>query len=210
MSARGFSQCEDGTLSVRKARFCALAVLIAAVSVSCASVEVRSDLRRIDIAEDVYLVLPDVTELTAAFDATQIITADHGDKSHSFEAHLEARPGKITIVAVSAIGTVLFSITYDGVDLQARGVVEAQVVNAEYVLADVLLSYWEPQWLATHIDGGELDVSSDGAVRAVLRRGEAIIRISHETSELWKGKADFSNLERGYTLHINTVEFAGL
>ena len=167
-------------------------------------------MRRIDIAEDVYLVLPTATELTAAFDATQIITADHGDKSHAFEAHLEARSGKITIVAVSAIGTVLFSITYDGVDLQARGVVEAQVVNAEYVLADVLLSYWDPQWLSSHIDGGELDVSSGGAARAVLRRGEIIIRISHESPELWKGKAEFSNLERGYALHINTVEFADL
>lgn len=167
-------------------------------------------MRRIDIAENVYLVLPTATELTAAFDATQIITADHGDKSHSFEAHLEARPGKITIVAVSAIGTVLFSITYDGVDLQARGVVEAQVVNAEYVLADVLLSYWDPQWLSTHIEGGRLVVSSGGAVRTILRRREAIIRISHESPELWNGKADFSNLERGYALHINTVEFADL
>ena len=210
MPARGFSQCEDGTLSVRNACSCALAIFVASSSISCSSLEVRSDLRRIDIADNVYLVLPGAAELTASFDATQIITADHGDKTHSFEAHVEARPGKITIVAVSAIGTVLFSITYNGVDLQARGVVEAQIVNAEYVLADVLLSYWEPQWLATHIDGGMLDVSADGAVRTVLRRGEAIIRIGHETPELWKGKAELSNLERGYALHINTVEFADL
>jgi len=178
-------------MSMAGARSCAIVMLIAAASISCSSVEIRSEIHRIDIAKDVYLVLPGAGELTASFDATQVITADHGDKSHSFEAHLEARPGKITIVAVSAIGTVLFSITYD-------------------VLADVLLSYWEAQWLARHIDGAVLDISPDGAVRTVLSQGEVIIRITHETPELWKGKANFSNLERGYALHINTVEFADL
>lgn len=197
-------------MSTSKVKSCTLAMLIVAVSAGCASVEIRTEVQRIDIATDVYLVLPGASELTASFDATQVITADHGDESHSFEAHLEARPGKITIVAVSAIGAVLFSITYDGVDLQARGVVEAQVVNAEYVLADVLLSYWEPQWLARHIDGAELNVSADGTVRTVSSQGEVIIRIVHEKPETWMGKAEFSNLERGYALHINTVEFADL
>ena len=185
-------------------------MFIIAASASCASVEIRTEVQRIDIATGVYLVLPGASELTASFDATQVITASHGDESHSFEAHLEVRPGKITIVAVSAMGAVLFSITYDGVELEARGVVEAQVVNAEYVLADVLLSYWEPQWLARHIDGAELKLSADGKVRTVLSQGEAIIRIAHEKPEIWKGKAEFSNLERGYALHINTVEFADL
>jgi hypothetical protein len=185
-------------------------MLIVAVSAGCASVEIRTEVQRIDIATGVYLVLPGASELTASFDATQVITADHGDESHSFEAHLEARPGKITIVAVSAMGAVLFSITYDGVELQASGIVEAQVVNAEYVLADVLLSYWEPQWLARHIDGAELNLSADGTVRTVLTQGEVIIRIAHEKPEIWEGKAEFSNLERGYALHINTVEFADL
>jgi len=180
-------------MSMAGARSCAIVMLIAAASISCSSVEIRSEIHRIDIAKDVYLVLPGAGELTASFDATQVITADHGDKSHSFEAHLEARPGKITIVAVSAIGTVLFSITYDGIDLQARGVVEAQVVNAEYVLADVLLSYWEAQWLARHIDGAVLDISPDGAVRTVLSQGEVIIRITHETPELWKGRCGKSD-----------------
>lgn len=197
-------------MSTPKVKSCALAMLIVAVSAGCASVEIRTEVQRIDIATGVYLVLPGASELTASFDATQVITADHGDESHSFEAHLEARPGKITIVAVSAMGAVLFSITYDGVELEARGVVEAQVVNAEYVLADVLLSYWEPQWLARHIDGAELNLSADGTVRTVLTQGEVIIRIAHEKPEIWEGKAEFSNLERGYALHINTVEFADL
>lgn len=193
-----------------RARSCVLAILIASFSASCTSLEVKTDLQRIDIAKDVYLVLPAASGLTASFDATQIITADHGDKSHSFEAHLEARPGKITIVAVSPIGSVLFSISYDGADLQARGVVQAQVVNAEYVLADVLLSYWEPQWLVRHIEGAELEISADGTVRTVRRQDDAVIRITHETPELWKGKVHFSNVERGYALRINTVEFADL
>ena len=184
----------------------AAVMLIAATLVACAPVEVRTNLRRIDIANGVILELPSGSGITQSFDATQSIAADYEDAHHAFEAHLEVRPGKITIVALNALGGALFSIAYDGVELQASGVVDAQVSNARYVLADVLLTHWEPDWINRHLDGAVLEVAGDGTTRTVSRGAEPVIRIEHESTDPWQGRANFAHLERKYSLRINTVE----
>jgi len=194
---------------MKKAKLPLLAAIFAIVMVSaCAPIEVRTELQGIGIARDVILVLPQADEITGSFDVTQVIVAKYSEKTHSFEAHLEVRPGKITIVAVNALGVVLFAITYDGVELLASGVVEAQVVNAEYVLADVLLSYWDPEWLRARIQGASFELAANGHGRTLSRRGTVFIEIEYESGELWTGNVRLTHIERGYTLLIDTVEFA--
>ncbi len=194
---------------MNKAKLLLLAATFAIVIVSaCAPVKVRTELQGIGIASDVILTLPLAHEITGSFDATQVIVAKYGEQTHTFEAHLEVRPGKITIVAVNALGVVLFAITYDGVEMLASGVVDAQVVNAEYVLADVLLSYWDPEWLRGRIQGASFDLAANGQGRTLSRRGANLIEIEYESNEPWAGNVRLTHIERGYTLLINTVEFA--
>ena len=183
------------------------ALLAAAVLVGgCGSVELKTEVQRIDIASEVFLVLPRADELTDSFDATQVISAEYAEEGHTFEAHLEARPGKITIVGLNTIGMVLFSITYDGTEMLASGVAEAQVVNARYVLADVLMSHWDPEWLVSRLEGAALEVTESS--RTVRRGGEAVIEISYDSDSSWSGNARLVHHERGYSLRIENIEFA--
>lgn len=187
-------------------RFSPALFVVAALLGGCGSVETRTEVQRIDIANEVFLILPRADELTESFDATQVISAEYEDKSRSFEAHLEARPGKITIVGLNTIGVVLFSITYDGTELLASGVAEAQVINARYVLADVLMSHWDPKWLVSRLEGATLAATESS--RTVRRDGEAIIEITYDSGTPWSGNARLTHRERGYSLRINNVEFA--
>jgi len=186
------------------------AALAVAIVTACGSVVVQKDQRRIMIADDVYLVLPEAGELTGSFNATQSIHAEYEDHSYSFEAHIEARPGQLRIVALNALGGALFSISFDGLELEASGSVEMQVINAEYVLADVLLAHWDSAWLNQHLEGASIDASQDGDGRFVSRNGELIIGISYESVDPWGGKAQLTHIERGYVLHIRTAEFTSL
>ena len=192
------------------ARICgiAIAAFTGIVNVGCGSVEVRQQAQRIAIANDVFLQLPGATELTESFNATQVISAEYEDRSFSFEAHLESRPGKITIVALGALGGPLFSISYDGAELQASGSVEAQVVNAEYVLADVLLAHWDVDWLNQRLQGASIETSADGNSRFVSRQDELLIGINYDTPNPWGGKATLTHLERGYVLDIRTAGYS--
>jgi len=186
-------------------KYCPILLTAAALIGGCGAVELRTDVQRIDIASDVFLVLPRAHELTESFDATQVIYAEYADESHTFESHLEVRPGRITIVGLNAIGVVLFSITYDGAEILATGVAEAQVINARYVLADVLLSHWDAEWLMPRLEGATLEVSDSS--RTVRRNGEPIIEITYDSGTSWAGDARLVHRERGYSLRIHNVEF---
>ena len=177
------------------------------VVTACGSVAVQKEQRRIMIAGDVYLVLPEASELTESFNATQSIRAEYEDRSYSFEAHIEARPGSLAIVAVNALGGALFSITFDGTELRASGSGDTQVINAEYVLADVLLAHWDSDWLNKHLDRASMEVVQNGRERFVSRNGELIIGITYDSTDPWGGKAQLTHVERDYVLHIRTAEF---
>jgi hypothetical protein len=165
------------------------------------------DVRRIEIADAVFLILPGAEELTGNFDATQLLVADYDGRSYSFQAQLEVRPGMITIVAVTLLGGTLFSLTYDGTDLRAEGLLDAQGLQAKYVLADVLLSYWNSEWVHDQLQGGILEVSAVDNTRTVSRDDDTLIVVSYDATDPWSGTAQFNHVERGYMLDIRTVEF---
>ena len=181
--------------------FCAL------LSYACSTVPVQRNVERVEIAKAVYLTLPKAEEITRSFDATQLLMADYEDQSLSFQAQLEVRPGKITIVAITMWGGTLFSITYDGSTLRTEGMVDRHGVNAEYLLADVLLTTWEPEWLNARLQGAALEVSGSHDSRIVSRDGEPLIEISYESPDAKTGRSRFKHLERGYQLDIRTAEF---
>lgn len=172
-------------------------------------VDVQQDVRRIEIANTVFLTLPEAEELTGSFDATQLLVAVYDERSYSFEVQLELRPGIITIAAVNLWGGTLFSITYDGIALRTQGLIDLQSVNSEYLLADVLLTFWDPKWVSARLQGAVLEVSQTGGSRTVFRQGEPVIEISYEAADPWAGRTHFTHVERGYVLDIRTVSFAG-
>ncbi|MDH3266749.1 MAG: DUF3261 domain-containing protein [Gammaproteobacteria bacterium] len=182
-------------------------LLLVFFAVACSSPAVRSQQQGIAIARGVNLFLPRADELTGSFNAIQAITAEYEDRSFSFEAHIEARPGKITIVALGPLGGALFSISYDGNELVASGSPQAISVDAEYVLADVLLAHWDVDWLNRRIEGAVVEVSQTGDERFVTRQDDLLIGISYESPNPWGGMATLTHLERLYTLHIRTAEF---
>lgn len=185
------------------------ATLCVLASYGCSAVDVRSDVERVEIASTVFFTLPEVEDITESFDATQLLVAEYDESTYSFQVQLEFRPELITIAAVTLWGSTLFSITYDGAALRTQGLLNARGLNAEYLLADVLLAFWDPDWLSERLEGGVLEVSQDTGSRTISRGGAAVIEISYETADPWAGRTHFTHVERGYILDIHTVERTG-
>lgn len=185
-------------------------LLCGLMSYGCSTVVVQSNVERVEIAKNVYLSLPKAEEITRSFDATQLLVADYEEQSYSFQAQLEVRPGNITIAAITMWGGTLFSITYDGSTLRAQGMINEHGVNAEYMLADILLMTWEPEWVNARLQGAVLDISRSSDSRTVCRDGEPVIEISYDMPDGRTGRTHFKHLERGYVLDIRTAEFSGL
>lgn len=185
-----------------------LLLTLAALAVAaCGTTTLRSQQQRIAIASEAYLVMPGAAELVDSFDAVQAINAEYEDRSYSFEAHIRARPGELSIVALGALGGALFSIHYDGNELVAEGSQEAQLISAEYVLADVLLTHWDIRWLNRRLEGASIELAPDGRERFVTRSGELVIGVTFDSTDPWGGDATLTHVERGYVLDISTARF---
>lgn len=185
-----------------------LVLIVSVLAASaCGTTTQRTQQDQIAIATGVFLEMPTADELTESFNATQALVAEYEDRSFAFEAHIEARPGSISIVGLGALGGALFSITWDGNELLATGSGEAHVVNAEYVLADVLLAHWDIHWLNRHLIGAAVEESSTSDERFVVRDGELIISIVYDSTNPWGGEARLTHIERMYVLYVTTAEF---
>jgi len=186
----------------------AMLVLAAAGLTSCATSSVRTAATNIVVATDVNFVLPPAAGLRESFDATQLIVAEYQDRSDSFQAQLEARPGRITIVGVTVLGGPLFSIRYDGEQVIATGASDALALDPGYVLADVLLTHWDIGQLNNCLQGAVVVASADGAQRSVRRGGVPVIDIRYPSTGPWTGTTVLHHIERQYVLRITTVEFS--
>ena len=70
------------------------------------------------------------------------------------------------------------------------------------------MTYWDAQWLRERLHGAELKDRRDGLSRTIFRDGVPVIEISYEAADRWTGKTQFTHIERGYVLNIQTVSFS--
>ena len=182
----------------------------ALLGLGCSPVMVLPELDRVEVADSVFLTLPDTNEITEQINATQLLVADYGERSFSFEVELEIRPGMITIASVNMWGGILFAITYDGIELHSRGAINAEGLDAEFLLGDVLITYWDSAWVNDRLQGAVVEDCHENPGRTVLRDGEPVIEISYESANRWPGRTRFRHRERGYELNIDTVGYSSL
>lgn len=185
----------------------ALVALLVVVLSACGTTTVQNEQERIAIATDVYLQLPSANELSQSFDAVQAIVGEYQDGSYSFAAHIEARPGSISIVGMGGLGGPLFTVNFDGTRIAATGARQARIINAEYVLADVLLVHWDDEWLNRNLQGASIATAEGGKERFVTRGDELLIGITYDSPNRWGGVANLTHMERQYSLRITTAEF---
>lgn len=168
-------------------------------------------LATVEIAKEVVLALPGPEELGDSLAATQLLTATYDEETYHMQMRLEWRPGSIALVGMNVFGTVMFTIEYDGRRVESRGSrMMTQRLLPEYVLADVLVTFWSIERLRSHLRGTGLELSEEEGRRVIARSGEPVIIVDYDSENAWEGPVRFDHVERDYVLDVVTVEFRPL
>lgn len=184
-------------------------VLLALIAVGCATTS-RTGVNDIEIAEGVVLLLPDAGALTEDFSATQLLTATYEDRTYTMQVEHEWRRGSVFIAALDNLGTVAFSLSYDGSTLEVRSnSMISRRLRAENVLANIFLTFWDSGRLEPRLNGDDLSLKDSPAQRTILKGGRPVITIGYEKPSPWEGNVRFEHLERNYVLEIETVQHSG-
>src|SRR5689334_7065877 len=82
-------------------------------------------------------------DAAGARSASQVIHAAYGQRSIVLRTAIEAGPGKLDVVGVTATGQRIFSAHYDGATIDARkSPFVPEKLDPERVLADIQLALW--------------------------------------------------------------------
>ena len=152
------------------------------------------------------LVLPKPAELAMNISATQIINAKYGAKSYSTESVVEASPEKITLVALSGMGTPLFTIVYDGISIKTSYLPMPHInKGARQALLNFILSYSSEGALHEMLKGSGITLKSTDKQRLFIFDNKVIVKISYKDKNPWEGWVKLENKQDNYTVNIDNI-----
>jgi hypothetical protein len=139
--------------------------------------------------------------------ASQVIHAAYGSRAVVLRTVIEAAPGKLDVVGVTATGQRVFSAHYDGRTLDARkSPFVPDKLDPARVLADMQLALWPlPAVQAAFRERG-LTVTEPFAGVRRLSRGDALLaEVHYASTDPWSGRLWLVSFEFDYSLTIDTT-----
>jgi len=136
----------------------------------------------------------------------QVVRGAFGSRDLTFNCVVTVKDDAMTLVGTNSLGLRLFTIRYDGNNVQSEIAPAVQEpLLSEHLLADLQLVFWPSRSLLEPLRqaGWELTEPTPGLRR--LRRGEQLVAEAHYSSaDPWSGRSWLVNFEFGYSLQIDS------
>ena len=138
--------------------------------------------------------------------ANQIVRGAIGAREMTINCVVTVKDGTMTVVGLSAMGVRLFTVRYDGHEVQAeKGLPTPEQLTPERLLADLQLVFWPLSSLQKPLQEAGWQVSEPAQGTRRLRRGDRLIAEAHYSDQdPWTGRSWLVNLEYGYSLQIDS------
>jgi hypothetical protein len=175
-----------------------------------------ADVTQVRIADGlVFELLPPVS-FGESLMLTQAAAIEFGNEQSELLFYTEITAEKISIVGALPNGTRLFSILYDGQTILSDGNQELlSRITPAYFLADLQLAQWPLEIISNGLAGTNpcfmlgscvLSESVDHLQRSLIRDGKDVVNIQYEGIPHYRNSTAYEHKERGYRLHIETLE----
>lgn len=180
--------------------------LLLAVFVAACAVPAERD-EGVVIAQNVRLRLAAIAPLGQAIEAVQMVSAQHGDDSFTFEGRLSVRADGLTLAIFDGLGRRAMTVRWEQGDLKAEKApwLPDSMPPPANMLADIMLIYWPQPALSTALDGAVI-VDVEGWRR--LRRDGAEVVAIHRDPDPWNGHAELHNLAWNYRIAVQSRQLA--
>jgi len=137
---------------------------------------------------------------------SQVVRGAFGSRELTFNCVVTVKDGSMTLVGMNSLGLRLFTIRYDGKDVQSETAPALQgPLMPERLIADMQLVFWPLASLEKPLReaGWQLSEPAPGIRR--LRRGDELIAEAHYGgADPWSARSWLVNFELGYSLQIDS------
>ncbi len=183
-------------------RFSPLMVMLSLFSSSCAHAPAKPE----EVAPgSTWKLLPPST-LGADRQVNQRLRAAYGERDMSLDCVVTVNPERLTVIGLVPGGPRMFTIDYDGREVNAqRGAGVPEGLEPELLLNDLQLTLWPLPALQQALEHSNWAVSEpDPRTRRLKRDGKLVAEVHYATSDPWSGRAWLVNFQRGYSITIDS------
>ncbi|MBB6093396.1 hypothetical protein HNQ60_002274 [Povalibacter uvarum] len=149
------------------------------------------------------LVAP--SALGAERSVNQVVRGAIGSREMTLNCVVTVKDGQMTVVGLSAMGVRLFTIHYDGRDVQSeQSLPTPEQLTPRRLLADLQFVFWPAAALQQPLKQQGWDVSDSSGTRRLRRDGNLVAEAHYGGDDPWSGRSWLVNLEYGYSLQIDS------
>jgi hypothetical protein len=160
----------------------------------------------VSFANNQKLKLPKPSELAMNISATQIVKAQYKTKSYTTETAVEVTPKKIVLVALSGMGTPLYTLVYNGRSIKTSYLPVPHISEgAKQSLLSFILSYSPESVLHKMLKGSGIMLRSVDKQRLFIYDNKLIIKITYQNANPWEGSLLLENQLDNYRVNIDTI-----
>lgn len=185
-------------------------ILILLIPVACTHNRITQE--ELQFANDIDIQLLSPASFGENISLSQSIEFQYKGKMRELLVQSEFSKEKVVVVGLTTTGTRLFSIIYDGVDLEIEEYSEIKEnLQPRYMLADMQLSLWPFDIIEQHLNTTsrcfknlqcKFIESEDKLKRTLVKNGEIISLIRYHSTPHYADRIEFINKLRNYQLSI--------
>lgn len=138
--------------------------------------------------------------------AAQIVRGAFGEREATLQCSVVVRDDLITVVGLTALGVRLFTVRYDGREIQHERALPAPAqLTPQRLLADLQLMLWPLSALREPLAAAGWQIAEPFAgTRRLRRAGRIVAEVHYSGADPWRGRSWLANFEHGYTLAIDS------
>ena len=161
---------------------------------------------QVELIKGQSVTLPPPSVFQKNITATQILTATYGQDTYSSQVEVELSPQKLVLVALAGWGGEVFSIVYDGQNIQSSSLPMPHAsMGISHTLMDFVLTYAPEDSVKTMLLNTGVTLSVTPLKRTYWFNGKKILSIDYQYPDPWKGSVILHNLYFGYKINIQTL-----
>jgi len=138
--------------------------------------------------------------------AQQIVRGAFGEREMTMNCIVSVRGDLLTVIGLTALGARVFTIRYDGSQVQVeKELPTPPQLTAERLLADIQLAFWPSAALQPVLAQQGWRLTEPFPRTRRLWRGSALVgEVHYDDDDPWRGRSWLVNLQHGYTLGIES------
>ncbi len=180
------------------------------IPVACTTNKI--DQKKQALANDIEIPLLEPESFGEKMSLTQSLEFEYNGNMKELLIQSEFTDERILVVGLTTNGTRLFSISYDGTNLNSEGYTdENKNLQSRYMLMDMQLSLWPFEVVNKHLNKTvscfknnqcQFFESENKLERTLKQNGKTMLIINYQSKPPYKGKIELINQHRDYQLII--------